>query len=272
MSERKVITTRVASNHPLPAYGGVQHPDELLERLAEATRTGAIPLVINHDHAQSLHARCLRAEVVDLPDGYKAVEADYEVDGDVWDAFQDELRAQGVRGGMSFTYAEYFSELTPRDKGRSGQLSLVADAFHFRDEDIERAGEALTQVGSVKIGRLYQFNAAPICRVVVEYVQQSGGLDAAVKDIMIGVAGSAIYDAIKRLLRGRSTTTTATESAPQLEIHVTTESDGASRQRLLLRTDNEEVIEHALNKFADGINRPEDILEWSETLQDWTKP
>jgi len=272
MSERKIITTRLASNHPIPAYGGVQHSDELLERLVEATRTGAIPLVVNHDHARPMHARCLRAAIVELPDGHKAVEADYEVDGDAWDAFQGELHAQGAKGGMSFTHAEYFSELTPRDPTRSEHFRLAADAHHFTDDSIEAAGAALTKVGTVTVGRLYQFNAAPTCRVVVEYVQQSGGLDAAAKDLMIGIAGSGIYDALKRLLRRRSTTPAVTEPAPRIEIHTTTESDGVSRQRLLLRTDSEDVLEHALNRFADGVNRQERLLEWDDALDDWVEP
>jgi hypothetical protein len=102
MPYRTVVTVRIASNHPLPAYGGVQHSDELLERLAQATRTGAIPMVVNHDHARPLNASCLAAEVVELPDGHRAVEGIYEVDSGAWDAFQEELRTEGAPGGMSF--------------------------------------------------------------------------------------------------------------------------------------------------------------------------
>jgi hypothetical protein len=89
---------------------------------------------------------------------------------------------------------------------------------------------------------------------------------------MIGIAGSGIYDALKRLLRRRSTTPAVTEPAPRIEIHTTTEPDGVSRQRLLLRTDSEDVLEHALNRFVDGVNRQERILEWDDALDDWVEP
>jgi hypothetical protein len=271
VSERKVITTRVASNHPLSAYGGVQHPDELLERLADGIRTGALPLILEHDHARPLDAHCLSAEVVGLPDGHKAVAADFEVDGAVWDAHQDELRDKGVPGGMSFTYAEIFSELTPRDPARSGRFGLTADASHFTDEAIAEAGAVLTKLGTVRVGRLYQFADVPTCRVVIEYVQQSGGLDAAVRDVGIAIAGSAIYDALKKLFWGRSTTPAVSEPS-QIEIHKTTESDGVSEQRLLVRTDSEDVLKDAMDRFSDGIGRPERLLVWDDTLGDWTEP
>lgn len=204
--------------------------------------------------------------------GHKAVEAEYEVDGDTWDAFQEELNAESVQGGMSFTHAEYFSELTPYDSTKSGQFALVADASHFTDDAIEQAGGVLTRVGTVRLGRLYQFNAAPLCRVIVEYVRQSAGYDTVAEAVMIGVAGSAIYDALKRLLGRRSTIPTATESQPRIEIHTTTEPDGVSTQRLLLRTDSEEVLRHALDRFADGIARPERISEWDDERDDWVEP
>ncbi len=89
---------------------------------------------------------------------------------------------------------------------------------------------------------------------------------------MVGITGSAIYDALKNLLRRRSTTPAATEPESLFEIHITTEPDGVSRRRLLLRTDREDILEHALSHFADGLIRPEPILEWDDTFDNWIEP
>ena len=40
------MNTRIATNHPLKAYGGVRLGDGVLHQLAEAVRSGAIPLQI----------------------------------------------------------------------------------------------------------------------------------------------------------------------------------------------------------------------------------
>ncbi len=173
--------------------------------------------------------------MVDLPNGYKAVEADFEVDADVWDAFQAELGEQGAPGGMSFTYAELFAELAPNDSTKTEQFSLTADASHFSDDAIHDAGARLTEFGTVRVGRLYQFADLHTCRVIVEVVHDSGGLDPDLWAVTLGVISAGIYDAIKRLLRRRSSQPDD-DAPPQVEIHRSTTPGGASEQKLLVRT------------------------------------
>lgn len=124
----------------------------------------------------------------------------------------------------------------------------------------------------MRVGRLYQFNSIPSCRIVVEYVQQSGGLEAAARDLAIGVAGSAIYDALKRLLVRRSTPQSETKTPPMVEIHTTHSPGGISQQRLLVRTDDPEILKHAMDRLADGISASPSILEWSDEHGVWFDP
>jgi hypothetical protein len=271
-SGRTTIRTRIASNHPLPAYGGVQLSERVLEQIAKAVGADAIPMVVNHDHGRPLNARCLQVEVVEQSDGYKAVEATHEVDTEAWESFQDELGALGVPGGMSFTCSETIAEFAANDASKTGHFKLAADAHHFTDAAIEESAAALADVGGGRIERLYQFNAVPACRIVVEYVQQSGGLETAVEGIAVGVAGSAIYEALKRLLKRRSTTPTPAEPPPMVEIHTKTEPNGVTRQRLLLRTDNDDVIKHALDNFTEGIKNPNPLLEGDDNKGHWIGP
>jgi hypothetical protein len=271
-SGRTVIHTRIASDHPLSAYGGIQLSGRVLEQIAEAVRSETIPMVINHDHARPLNARCLRVEIVEQPDGYKAVEAIHEVDSEAWDSFQNELGALGTPGGMSFTGSVPIADLASSDASETTQFKLAADAHHFTDEAIEESASVLANAGAVRAERLYQFNAVPSCRIVIEYVQQSGGLEGVARDIIIGVTASTIYDALKKLLKRRSTTPTSTEPPPTIEIHTVTEFGGTSRQRLLLRTGDDEVIKRALDNFDKGMGKPNPLLEWDKDLDDWVEP
>lgn len=255
----------------MSAYGGIQLSDEVLGRLAEAIRSEAIPMIVQHDHARPLSSRCLRVAVVDLPNGYKAVEADFEVDADAWDAFQAELAVQGAPGGMSFTYSELFAELVPNDPASTKQFSLTADASHFSDDALREAGARLTEFGTVRVGRLYQFADVHTCRVVVQVVQDSGVLDPDLRAVAIGVISAGIYDTIKRLL-GRRSSQPDDNAPPQVEIHLSTTPDGVSDQKLHVRAKDEVVLKDALDHFSDALDRPRGVLLWDPARRDWVEP
>jgi hypothetical protein len=270
MSARKSVNVRIATSHQIPAYGGTQHSDELLELLADGVRRGTMPMVVNHDNTQPLNGKCLAVEIVTLPDGFKAVDAQFEVDAEPWDAFQAANAALGVTGGMSFSYSEYFVEI--RRKGSAGggaEFKLSADASRFGDDAIQDAAESLAGAGKVTAGRLYQFSADHPCRIIIEYVQTSGGPGAALNSIGYSVAGTAICGAACKLLRVLARAKHQSPPQPQFEVHTTTELNGPTQQMLMLRTDDEDVLKHALDKFSQALAQPEDQLFWDESRSEW---
>src|ERR1700728_713694 len=250
MSARKLVNVRITTSHQIAAYGGTQHSDELLALLADGVRTSAMPLVVNHDHTRPLNGKCLAVEIVTLPDGFKAVYAEFEVDSEPWDAFQAENAALGVTGGMSFSYVEYFVEIRGNGSGGGAEFKLSPDASRFGDDAIEDAAESLADAGKVTAGRLYQFSVDHPCRIIVEYVQGSGGLGPALNSIGYGVAGTAIYGALCKLLRTLARAEHQSPPQPQFEVHITAELNGPTQQMLVLRTDDEDVVKHALDKFS----------------------
>jgi len=87
------------TNEPIEAYGGIILSDNVLEHIAEKLRLNLMPMLNQHDPMRRIDSRCLRAEVVDLPDGFKAVKAEFEVDSEAWAAVEAEWKAVGVEGG-----------------------------------------------------------------------------------------------------------------------------------------------------------------------------
>jgi hypothetical protein len=287
MSGRIVVQMRIATTHEVPAYGGVRLAPRVLEQIAEAVRSGRTPTLVNHNRMNELGARCLNAEVVDLDDGHKAVDAEFEVDADAWNRYQTHLDEVGAPGGASFSATERIGELPPRNPTSVGQFAVYADAGYFADEQITSAAEELTSVGTVRTGRLYQFSAVQACRIVVEYVHASGGPDAATIGIEIGIAlvSAAIYDCIKRLLAWRPAVPryppppdvpppdpTQTEPA-QIEIHTTTTPGGVTVQTFQIRTNDEAVVRRALDQIFEAAARPDrPVAEWDDEQGEWRAP
>lgn len=244
-------------------------------------------MVTDHNRMNQLGARCLRAEVVDLADGEKAVEAEFEVDADAWERYQAHLNEVGGPGGASFSGTEAIGELPPRDPATIGQFAVFADAGYFSDADITAAAEELTGVGTVRTGRMYQFSAVQACRIVVEYVHTSGGPDAATVGIEIGIGLviNAIYDCIKHLLLRRpalpmyppppdvpAPDPTQIEPA-QIEIHTVTTPDGVTVQTFQIRTNDDAVVRRALDQIVEAATRPDrPVVEWDDEQGEWRAP
>jgi hypothetical protein len=74
------------------------------------------------------------------------------------------------------------------------------------------------------------------------------------------------------LLRGRLTAPEAGEPPPLIEIHTTSTTGGVTERRLLLRTDDEDVLDRALDRFSDGCGRHERLLEWDDPRGEWVEP
>jgi hypothetical protein len=264
--DRKVVAGNITTSRRIAAYGGTAHSEDFLERLAALARSNQLPFVLQHDPMRSLNAKCLKAEVVDLPDGHKAVHAEYEVDGDAWDTFEAECIAAGAPGGMSFTFSEFFVEIVPSGSSGPAQFSISADAAYFSDDTIRAAADKLATVGAVKAGRLYQFAEAPSCRIIIEFLQS--GLPG----FAWGLASSALYDCLKYLVARRTAPSKQQVSAPQIEFHVRQNADGSAERVLLLRTDKEQVLRYAVDKLGEVLTNPAQRLEWSEDTGEWREP
>ena len=63
----------VATDQPLSAYGGIRVDETVLHDLAEALRSGSLPMLLSHDIRRPLNAVVLDSEVRERPDGYKEV-------------------------------------------------------------------------------------------------------------------------------------------------------------------------------------------------------
>ena len=288
MSSRVVVRMRIATTHRVPAYGGVRLAPQILEQIAVAVRSGRTPMVAHHNRMNQLGARCLKAEVVDLDDGEKAVDAEFEVDADAWDRYQADLDETEAQGASRFSATEPMGELPSSDPASIGQFAVYADAGCFSDAEITAAAEELTGVGTVRTGRLYQFSAVQACRIVVEYVHTSGGgPDAGTIGIEIGIAlvSAAIYDCIKRLLAWRPSLPryppppdvpppdpTQIEPA-QIEIHTVTTPGGVTVQTFQIRTNDDAVVGRALDQIIEAATRPDrPVVEWDDEQREWRAP
>jgi hypothetical protein len=272
--ERVVVTTRVATNHPTDAYGGVQDSDALLEALAKWIRQNKMPLVVHHDPMQPLDAVCLGAEVVGIGDGYKAVEADLEVNADAWEAFEAQRKVAGAPVGISFTYIDEFLQI---GEG-SPRIRVAADAAHFTDDDIGEAATTLSVLGPLQVGRLYECADRPTCRIIIEYVLQDGSIPLIQEDMTTISAPPAIFAFLMRLLARSSRSSPGsshpetTGVTPQIEFHTKTDSDGSTSQVLKVGSDNNDVIRAAVDAIAGSLPSDEPLLEWNADSGDWEPP
>ena len=104
---RVVVSLQLATNRPHFAYGTtIQWSIEDLEHLADLARNNRVPLNLNHDGTQTLNSHFISAEVIEIEDGFKAVEAQVEVDSEVWLANEERRIAAGAPGGVSIGYTK----------------------------------------------------------------------------------------------------------------------------------------------------------------------
>ena len=268
--KRVVAIVRITTNHPIPAHGGLRLPDHILEALAEAAGKDQIPMVINHDRSKPLNSRCIRVAVVDLPDGFKAVEGEFEVDADAWASYEEGLRATGAPGGMSFTFADMFLEVTAKVSEESVSFELAGDVGYFDDATLAEGARQLASAGTVRVGRLYQFSYEPACRIIIQI--QQGGAPPLVQGAIAAISGTlsiVLYNCLALLLRKRRASAT---SPTQIELHTRQDPDGSTSQVLQVRTDSEDVLKHAIDKLCDAMTRPDKHLEWESDLDDWRAP
>lgn len=268
-SERKTLKIVVATNRPIEAYGGVQLSEKVLEQLAEQLRGNLLPLVNNHDPMQQWEAQCLSAVVIDLPDGAKAVEAEFEVDATDWGALEADWVSINAPGGISFAGGETIAELEAINPMGSGVLfNIAGDAAYFSDDSLEEAASKLTGLGSVKIQRVYQFAAAPACRIIVDFTNIALSIGA-------NTIAAALWAGLVHLLKHRKNAhkeTSEISEPTQIEFRKHRDTDGSIEQILQVCSSDPEVLKHALDRFPEAVERPEERLKWDEENHDWGNP
>lgn len=234
----------------------------------------------NHDAAQRIESRCLEADVVDIEHGFHAVEADFEIKASDWHAWQQQLAEAGAPGGMSFTASEKVTEIPAASPGTTVQLEIYGDAAWFSDDDLVDAGQYLAEVANVRVGRLLQFSHLPACRIIVEYVHESGGLSAAAMGVSIGLnlIAASIFAGVTRLLRKRKkpaatdvpTPQLIEAAVPQIELHRVSQPNGPTVQTLKIVTDDEEVLRRALDRLIEPAEHPEwSVAVWEDESDSW---
>jgi hypothetical protein len=105
-ARRVEVEAIVATDQPLAAYGGIRVDESMLHDIAEAVRSGSLPMLIGHDIRRPLNPTVLDAQVRQNSDGYKEVWIRFTVDADAWAQFEEELAASGAPGGFSFAASE----------------------------------------------------------------------------------------------------------------------------------------------------------------------
>jgi hypothetical protein len=182
------VRARIATTHPIAAYGGIRLGDSILHDMAKAIRTGAIPMHIGHDIRRPLMVSNVDAGVEQLKDGYLAAWAEFDVDADAWAEYEAERDAVGAPGGMSFSATETIPGSVPTIEAMT---AVAADASHFDDTTILRAARELEPIGTAPAGRLYQFAFTPEAKVILDLV--ASVLAARAPRIIT----TALYDASK---------------------------------------------------------------------------
>ncbi|MGC9222167.1 MAG: hypothetical protein ACP5H2_12655 [Solirubrobacteraceae bacterium] len=273
---RIVVSVRVATTHPIEAYGGFQLLESGLQELANGLKEGVLPMTVNHDVASDLRAVCLKTEIVSLSDGFKALDAQLAVDAEPWEGHQEELSRLGVAGGMSYSLTANIGEF-PRedlDQASAPRLRLVADASHFSADELIRSGQHLAAVGPTRVGYIYQFSAVHTCRVIIEFVQASGGVRpaalAAQAGVELFVAGALAT--VKALFAARRTKSADMTEPMTLEVHRTWDVNGGVTEAFKLTAQNEDAFERGLRALEPMLSaEPEKrVALWDDIAREWT--
>jgi len=212
----------------------MQLDEEMIEELAEATASGAIPMSIAHDSARPLHVSNVASGTRRNDEGYLEAWVEFDVDEDRWEAYQCEVRAAGIEGfgGMSITF------MTPLEGEERVETptKVAGDAHHFTDDEIRAAAMILRRLDPEAAGeQLYQLSAIPGLRVVFDLT-----LDF-ILSIGTNIAASAIYDAAKGLFKKGQTNS--------VDIAFKESRKGSRSLKIAIKFDTEEELKTAMDRL-----------------------
>lgn len=223
------VRARLATTHPIAAYGGTELPREALEQVARAVAGGSVPMHFEHDISRPVPAAVVASGVEELEDGHFAAWVEFDVDAELWEAYGGQVAAAGAPGGMSISFT---SPMAGRSLAGDAPLVVAADRHHFADDEIDEAVTLLSRLGVETRGELlYQFSFEPVAKILVEVVWPT------VMALGPDVVASAIYDAMRSFFRpgrGAITFNVVFRETPRgkrtLKIHIeaTSEAEFAS--------------------------------------------
>ena len=224
----------LASSRPIEAYGGMELPEAMIEELAEATRSGAVPMSFAHDSARPITVSNVDSGTRRNEQGYLEAWVEFDVDEGLWAAYQSEVKAAGIEGfgGMSITF------MTPLDGEDwvDTPLKVAGDAHHFSDDELRDAAMILRSLHPDAVGeQLYQLSAIPGLRVIFDVT-----LDFFVS-VGTNIAASALYDAAKKLFKFGQTNS--------VDIAFRETRSGARSLKIAIKYDTEEELKTAMDRL-----------------------
>jgi hypothetical protein len=255
---RIIVDSFIVTTDPVPVYGGVQFPEEELQRMADQIRHGGLPMLANHDERLRLKPRLLDVDVRRTDSGALGVWVEFEVDEEAWRAAEE---AVGGFRGFSISVVEAYLE-AQGDPSKPFVL-IASDAAHFDDSLRDEVAEALRPHFDVKSTRLHQFAESPPAKVIVEL---GVPLLILIQSVGVNVFSSALWDGLKLFLQEKQA------KVAKLTYFVFTmrRADG-TRVRCFLRTADGEVLKHALDKMTEIANSPSSALDYDEEQDRWNE-
>lgn len=242
-----VVEGILSSTTPTAADGGIALSRRSIERAAEEIREEGLRLTLDHDPLRRLHPEVRKVELREIEGGGLALWVQFLLDEDEWSQVGDR-RGFSATGIVAALAAER-SESKPA-------VEIFADAAQFEKEQYDAAVVELRRHFNVGGGRLIQLSEVPPPAVILELAWNG------LQSLALGVAGSAIYDGLKHLLRPKH----APESAFYLKVrrgdHVTSAH---------LRTSDHEVLKEALSTWRDVVlaNPEVNDIEYTTTEHGW---
>jgi len=232
------VRARLATTHPISAYGGVQLPRQVLDQVASAVASGAMPMHFGHDISRPVAVADVQTGIEQLDDGHFAVWAEFDVDADVWATHESAVVAAGAPGGMSISFT---TPLAGRSLASDSPLVVAADGHHFDDDEIDNAVAILGRLGVEAGGQvLYQFSFEPIAKIVIDVVWP------AVMALGPNLVASAIYDAARSFFRpGRS--------ALVFNVSFKETRRGARKVKVHIEASNETELSAAMDRLPDVL-------------------
>lgn len=252
---RKRVQMVLVTDQPNEAYGGIQLPLAMLHGVAEAVRSGKIPLTFNHDARYVTDVQYLGVGVRERPDGFHEVWAEAEIPAADWERFDQQRVELGAPGGISITFGTPLATYDGPTQSAL-QLAIAADAHHFSDDEIQAAGQKLAEVGHVECERMYQFSIVPPAAVVITYLLNGAA------QIPPGVLANYVWESVKGFFRSDREPTSVTlnlEETPGERILTA----------VIPATTDAEVAKKALETFESVANRS-GVYEYDDSDKSWT--
>jgi hypothetical protein len=88
-----------AITHPISTYRLIQLRRQVLDQVATAVASGAMPMLLGHDISRPVAVADVQTGIEQLNDDHFAVWAEFDVDADVWAAHESVVVAAGAPGG-----------------------------------------------------------------------------------------------------------------------------------------------------------------------------